>query len=40
MPCLRAKQEIVPVCLKGLETPKIPITVIQQSSQGDKGQSV
>ena len=31
------KQEIIPVSLGGLETPKTAITVIQQSPQSDKG---
>lgn len=37
LPCMIVKQESIPVCLGGLETPKRAITVIQQSSQSDKG---
>ena len=37
LPRVIVKQERIPVCLGGLETPKTAITVIQQSSQSDKG---
>lgn len=37
LPRVIVKQEHIPVCLGGLETPKTAITVIQQSSQSDKG---